>query len=183
MLLLTAPVIPRIELSPYPQQLGTLGPMLTIQHAPPGSSGLLGQAATVAWVLLMTAGAAALIGGRGLESFRIALGVMILEQLGIHLIYGEETFLYALNYVPLLVLAASLATRSRWRPLVLACAVVFIPCAAWNNVSPARESPGPAADSHPVARSELAALLAALGDRDRRSGRDDGRRKAVNRVG
>jgi hypothetical protein len=130
---LTSEVTPRIELSPYPHQQAELGPLLTIQHAPAGSSGPVGQAATILWGLLLAAGALALVAGPADRSFRIALGLMILGETVLHMAYGEETFLYALNYVPLLILAASLATLSRWRYAILTCAALLLPCLAWNN--------------------------------------------------
>ncbi len=132
-LFLTSAVVPRIELSGFESQQGPTGPMLTIQRAPMGSSGILGQVATIAWGLLLAAGAVALSVGRGDARFRIALVVTLLGQTTIYLVYGEETFLYALHCVPLLILAASLATLSRWRYFVLAVAGLLLPCAAWNN--------------------------------------------------
>jgi hypothetical protein len=141
---LTAAVVPRIELSSFPTQQGRTGlrsgPMLTIQRAPAGSSGTVGQVATVAWGLLLAAGAGALALGRGDGRFRIALAVTLLGQATLYLVYGEETFLYSLNYVPLMILAASLATLSRWRYLVLALAGLLLPCAAWNNACQLNEA-------------------------------------------
>jgi hypothetical protein len=66
--------------------------------------------------------------------------VTLLGHTALYLVYGEETFLYALNFVPLLILAASLATLSRWRSLVLAVAGLLLPCAAWNNACQLREA-------------------------------------------
>ncbi len=132
---LTSEVIPRLELSAYPQQQGPMGPMLTIQHSPAGSSGLLGQLATILWVALLAAGAVGLFAREGDRPFRIALGLTILGQSALYSVYGEETFLYALNSVPLFVLAVSVASRSRWRYAILALAALMLPCAAWNNAS------------------------------------------------
>jgi hypothetical protein len=132
-LYLTSAVVPRIELSTSVDQQGPGGPMLTIQRAAAGSSGVVGQAATLLWGFLLAAGGLALVCGRGDVRFRIALGVTLLGESAVYLVYGEETFLYALNFVPLLILAASLATMSRWRHLVVAAAACLVPLAAWNN--------------------------------------------------
>jgi len=137
---LTSAVVPRIELSRFPSQQPEAGPFLTIQRAPAGSSGVLGKVATITWGLLLAAGAVALCAGRGDVRFRIALAITLLGQIALFLVYGEETFLYALNYVPLLILAASLATLSRWRYFVLAVAGLLLPCAAWNNARQLREA-------------------------------------------
>ncbi len=53
------------------------------------------------------------------------LALSILGQIALHLLYGDETFLYALDWLPLFVTAAALATLTRWRPVVLAVAAVF----------------------------------------------------------
>jgi len=135
---LTSAVVPRIELSTWVSQQTPHGPMLTIQRAPAGSSGVIGLVATITWGLLLAAGAMALVAGRGDVRFRIALAVTILGETVVYLIYGEETFLYALNCVPLLILAVALATLSRWRYVVVAATALLLPCAAWNNISQLR---------------------------------------------
>jgi len=139
-LYLTSEVVPRIELSTFEGQQGQTGPMLTIQRSPAGSSGVLGQVATFTWALLLAAGAFGLVAGRGDVRFRIALAVTLLGESAVYLLYGEETFLYALNCVPLMILAAALATLSRWRYFVVAAAALLLPCAAWNNACQLREA-------------------------------------------
>ncbi len=135
---LTSAVMPRIDMS---RTEGTAaGRMFTIQASPPGSSGTLGLVATVLWGFLLIAGVAAIVRGTGNVRFRIALGATLLGQLGLHLLYGAETFLYALNYTPLLVLSASLATLGRFRYAVLAAAILLLPCQAVNNVRQLRSA-------------------------------------------
>jgi len=41
---------------------------------------------------------------------RVVLGLTILGQLALHTVYGNETFLYTLNFLPLLVVLAALST-------------------------------------------------------------------------
>jgi hypothetical protein len=137
---LTSMIVPRIELSSFRSQQRPLGPMLTFQRAPAGSSGVLGKVTTIAWGLLLAAGAVALWVGRGDARFRIALAVTLLGQTAVFLIYGEEAFLYGLDFVLLLILVTSLATLSRWRYFVLAIAGLFLPCAFWNNAFQLREA-------------------------------------------
>ena len=58
----------------------------------------------------------------------------LLGQWGLHQVYGgEETFLYALHWVPLLVLVAAAGTLTRWRPLALGLAAVVLVGAGVNN--------------------------------------------------
>jgi hypothetical protein len=66
--------------------------------------------------------------------FRVALALSLIGQVGLYLAYGNETFLYALNWIPLFVTAAALATLTRARSIVLAFALVFIITAGIHNV-------------------------------------------------
>jgi hypothetical protein len=128
---LSSMVAPRTELSRF--EPTPVGPMFSFQHARVGSSGPVGLAATLLWSLLLLAGLAALLAGRGDIRFRLALGTTLLGQLALHMLYGEETFLYTLHIIPLLVLCAAQATLGRLRPVVLAVALALLLCAAWNN--------------------------------------------------
>jgi hypothetical protein len=51
----------------------------------------------------------------------------------LHLIYGNETFLYALDWIPLFVTAAALATLTRGRWIVLTLAAIFAITAGIHN--------------------------------------------------
>lgn len=64
---------------------------------------------------------------------RAALGVLILGQLGLHLLFGDETFLYSLHWLPLLVVLAALPTLTRARIWARGCALALIVCAGVNN--------------------------------------------------
>ena len=57
----------------------------------------------------------------------------IAGQIGLHLAYGGETFLYALDWMPLFVVAAALASLTPWRPVVLVMAAVFAVTGALHN--------------------------------------------------
>ena len=61
------------------------------------------------------------------------LALSIAGQVGLHIVYGNETFLYALDWIPLFVTAAALATLTRMRWIVLALAAVFTVTAGIHN--------------------------------------------------
>jgi hypothetical protein len=94
-----------------------------------------GTIALVAWIILLTAGAWAAVSMRSLGKFRLILGLGIAGQLLLHMLYGNESFLYALNWLPLLVTVAALSTLTRLRWMSLAAAIVFIVSAAHHNYS------------------------------------------------
>lgn len=107
---------------------------LSVQTALPGESSPWGVAAAGLWAILLVAGILAIIRMERLRRFRGIVAIALLGQFVLHLIYGDETFLYALNWLPLLVVMAALATHTRLRPAVRAVAAILIVLAAINNI-------------------------------------------------
>src|SRR5262249_19004407 len=123
-------VMPRIDLIPEPKW----GTVMSVQHSPLASSGAWGAAATIAWAALFLSALFALASPRANPRVPFALFATLAGQVLLHLVYGEETFLYALHVAPLLVLIAALGAASRWRPLILILAVIVACTAAMNNM-------------------------------------------------
>jgi hypothetical protein len=86
-----------------------------------------------AWIVLLGAGAWSATTMHSLRRFRLALGLGIAGQLTLHMIYGNESYLYALNWLPLLVTLAALSTFTRLRPIALGASIAFAACAAYHN--------------------------------------------------
>jgi hypothetical protein len=108
-------------------------PLMATQGAAPGSGSQWGAIGIVLWALLLVAGVwGAVRAGTSLR-FRIALALVLAGQLALHLLYGEETFLYSCHFAPLLVIVAAFGTFTRARPAVLAVAAVLAACAALSN--------------------------------------------------
>lgn len=112
-----------------------IGRRLSVQTSPVGSSGRWGVAAVSLWIALLALGVCALFTLRGHACARMALAMTLLGQVGLHLIYGEETFLYAMHYMPLLVAIACLSTLTRTRRLALTLAVCCLASTAVNNAA------------------------------------------------
>ena len=108
-------------------------PPMTIQHSALGSAGLAGGIATALWGALLAVGVVTLLRKGPLRRVRLVAGGSLAGQALLHLLYGEETFLYSLHYLPLLVVAAALGTRTRLRPAVLAAAALLLPLLAVSN--------------------------------------------------
>ncbi|APW58832.1 hypothetical protein BSF38_00236 [Paludisphaera borealis] len=94
----------------------------------------VGTAASLGWMILLGLGVVALARGPAPSRFRRVLGAVLAGQLVLHLIYGEETFLYALHFLPILMLVVAMATLTRWRPLVEILLVPTILLVLWNNL-------------------------------------------------
>jgi hypothetical protein len=107
---------------------------LSVQHAQIGSAGPISWPGTVAWLGLLVLGTRTIVRTRGLRPFRFVLGGTIVGQLGLHLVFGGETFLYAAHFWTLLVVLAGTSALNRFRRLALALCVVFLVSAGWSNL-------------------------------------------------
>jgi len=123
------------EIWSRPNELPGQWPMLSFQHAGLGSLHFLRLAALICWACLLGFAVWALVRLPQHPRFRSTLALSIAGQLVLHLAYGNETFLYALDWMPLLIAAAALATLTRWRKLVLVIATVFAITAGMHNAS------------------------------------------------
>ncbi len=60
--------------------------------------------------------------------------------MALHLLYGEETFLYALHYLPLLIASAALAALGRFRRIALILALIVLCVGGLNNLMKFRQA-------------------------------------------
>jgi hypothetical protein len=110
-------------------------PMLSFQHAAVGHLHFLKFMALLSWVCLLGFAAWALLRLPRYRRFRTTLALSIAGQIVLHLAYGNETFLYALDWMPLFIAAAALATLTRWRRPVLMVATLFVITAGLHNAN------------------------------------------------
>jgi hypothetical protein len=108
-------------------------PIFSLQHTALGQIGVLKILAIASWICLLCAAVWALARLPLYPRFRATLALSIAGQVALHLVYGNETFLYALDWIPLLVTAAALATLARGRWIVLTVAAIFAVTAGIHN--------------------------------------------------
>jgi hypothetical protein len=108
-------------------------PILTVQLSRPGTGSPWGAVAVALWSALLGLGVWGATSIRDHPRLKTVLGLTLVGQLGLHLMYGTETFQYALHFGPLLVLLAAFSTltRARWVALLLAGALLV--CTGLNN--------------------------------------------------
>ena len=126
-------VMPAINLVENTQQVSSRWPMLSIQASVPGSGSLWGVIAVVSWTALLGLGIWGFFSYRRHTKLRIVLALTLLGQLLLHSIYGTETFLYSLHFLPLLILLAAFSTFTRARPIALLLTGVLVVTAGTNN--------------------------------------------------
>lgn len=110
------------------------GRHISVQCADVEKGGFSYLIAAWAWLALVAYGAWALCRSAQSRRFGLAVLATLGFQVLLHLIYGEETFLYALHFSPLLVVLAAgifVAEKKRLAAAVVAALIVF---AAFNNV-------------------------------------------------
>ncbi len=108
-------------------------PMLSIQASVPGSGSAWGAIAVVAWTALLGLGIWGFFAYRRHTRLRIVLALTLLGQLLLHAVYGTETFLYSLHFLPLLILLAAFSTFTRARPVALLLTAILVVTAGTNN--------------------------------------------------
>lgn len=110
-----------------------LSERLTFQFSRPGSSGPLGLLAVGIWSALLLNGLWRLITLDQHLRFRLVLAGLLGFETLLHLLYGEETFVYSLNFLPLLLAVAALGAISPGRRVVVGLAALLTLCAGLNN--------------------------------------------------
>ena len=107
---------------------------LSVQDARPGSGGPLAAVAAVAWVTLLALGLRE--AGRRWRTDPLVLVTLacLAGQLALHAVYGQETLLYAMHWLPLLLLLAGLALLGPARRLARILAGVTLVAAAAHNL-------------------------------------------------
>jgi hypothetical protein len=90
-------------------------------------------AAIVLWVFLLDLGVRTLFTLAANRHLRFVVGFTLLGQLAMHMVFGEETFLYSIHFGPLLIILAALSTLTRVRPAALLLAGALALAAGINN--------------------------------------------------
>lgn len=89
--------------------------------------------AVAAWLVLFGMGIWGAVSRRELRLPLIGVALMLFFQNALHIIYGEVTFLYSLNFLPLVLLVAGCAWFAPWRRASLALAGLTIIFGSINN--------------------------------------------------
>ncbi|MBU1361286.1 MAG: hypothetical protein KJ901_21330 [Gammaproteobacteria bacterium] len=108
---------------------------VTVQLSAPGSGSAAGMVALLLWTVLLVAGVVGLVRSPEWHRFGKVVGVTLLVQVVMHCFYGDETFLYAAHFLPLLLAVAVFAQRSPLGRLAPVLAVVVAGLAAFNNIA------------------------------------------------
>ena len=109
-------------------------PQLSVQSSPIAAAGWWAMVLVGCWWSLLGLGIVGLATMTGHGAARFVLVVTVLGQLGLHLLFGRETFLYAAHFTPLLVIVAAFSVFTRLRAAAACLAVVLAMGLALHNL-------------------------------------------------
>jgi hypothetical protein len=92
-----------------------------------------GTMALLSWLAILGLGLYSALVMEKHRKVRIIIGMGLIAQTVLHILYGRQTFLYSLHFIPLLVVLASLTALTTKRRLSLCLAIVLIVSAGFNN--------------------------------------------------
>ena len=107
--------------------------VMTVQPSSPGSAGLAGALAAAAWSALMALGLWTLFSMKTSGRLRAFIGLGLIGQISLHLLFGREGFFYAIHYQPLLVVMVALVVFTSARIPGIVIALVVIVFGGFNN--------------------------------------------------
>lgn len=107
--------------------------MVSIQDAGLGSATIAGKIATILWGILLGLGLWSLLKTSQLRAYKITLIFTLLGQMALHILYGEETFLYSLHFLPLLLGVIAFSLFQPIRPVAIILMLLAIPLMMLNN--------------------------------------------------
>ncbi|MCC6485315.1 MAG: hypothetical protein IT209_10760 [Armatimonadetes bacterium] len=114
-------------------KVGTAAPgEMTAQTFLPSS--VIGAIGALAWVALLTIGIAALLRMPSQRALRLSAGFILAFNLALHSVYGSETVLYSLHFVPALIVIAALSEHTRLSRISRALALTVLVCQVAANL-------------------------------------------------
>lgn len=102
-------------------------PLISFQNSMPASSNLVELTGSLLWICTLAVSAITFFKLKNHLPLRVTLGLTILGQLFLHLFYGEETFLYSLHFLPLLLALVSIGLTTKNSKLIVGFITLLIP--------------------------------------------------------
>jgi hypothetical protein len=108
--------------------------ILSVQFSQPLLGSITECITGILWLILLCIGIWAIY--RVKKDYKIRLGIVLAlcGQLGLHLVYGDETFLYSMHYLPLLIIVAAYGALTHLRRVVLGLVLIVCIGAVVNNL-------------------------------------------------
>jgi hypothetical protein len=106
----------------------------SIQLQPITALRAIGALGAALWVVMLTVGTFSAWRNPNHRSYVLALCLFMAFQILLHSVYGDETFIYSMNYVPTMIVLASFWLLGPWRQLGRIVVIVAILANLQNNL-------------------------------------------------
>ncbi len=107
---------------------------MTVQNSNLIPENIFGVMAVFLWMFLLFYGLWNMFKQNKNKKFILIVLLLLGGQLGLHIFYGEETFLYSLHFFPLLLVASSYSLNSKYRNIILVSISFLIIFSGINNI-------------------------------------------------
>jgi hypothetical protein len=108
---------------------------LSVQAVSAFSGGTVYLVGLLAWVALLGIGVYSLVRARSKRKLVFVLACTVVGQFALHLVYGRETVLFSLHYLPVLIILIGVGCSMFLRTLSRVLVCVLIVCAVIANLS------------------------------------------------
>lgn len=133
-------IAPKLEMLPLNGPNARGRSYITAETVKVGSGSTSGIAAALGWLGLLVLGLWGIARKSVPSRLALAVGLVLLGQFALHLVYGDGPFLYAPHYVPLLVVVAAFASTTPARWFAIAMALLVIVAGGINNITMFKEA-------------------------------------------
>lgn len=106
---------------------------LSIQTSSFSYESVFGYIGLILWVILLVTGLIMTMASIRRDKVSLVVLLTLLSQLGLQLVFGRETFLYSMHFLPLFILTAANSLKTRFRIPMLIIAILAILFWVVNN--------------------------------------------------
>ena len=92
------------------------------------------QILNIIWASVFCLGSYALVKWNENKKAKMFFLLVLAGQLVLHILYGDETFLYSLHWVPFLIIIAAMGVKGRFKNIVRVLTLVLIVGVGFNNI-------------------------------------------------
>jgi len=108
-------------------------PSLSVQHSSINFDSPLKLAITTSWILTLAFGLLGMWKDPNHRKFKVVIAAILGGQFVLHMVYGDETFLYSLHWTPLLIMVAAFGLTLPYRKWIVALTFVSLFGVGYNN--------------------------------------------------
>lgn len=107
--------------------------ILSVQKSMLSYEGVLGYIGLIFWIILLVSGLIFTLVSLRKDKVSQVVLITLFSQLGLQMVFGRETFLYSMHYLPLLIFTSANSLKTRFRIPILIISILTIVTGIINN--------------------------------------------------